>query len=355
MESVPELISPTLGPESNSIPQSRAPLNKLPLTLLPPCTPLSTCSSPTLPSSPSLTSWDTCCAITSSEDEKSVNPNSAAPAAAVHDEEEEGETEEEEEEEEEEEGDIETDVDEKDEASDSAIDDDEDEDTEEGETGVLIPPEYMVPTNVSSGIIADYSNEAATLSRTSSEEELMMIFGNTGEDNDRVNGRFIHFMYIPPVSPTAEAGPTVSQCKDHVEAISSQSVFAPPFTAEQERMIVATNHPYKQYVLQYWDALLESCVQQNCSDGMLSHTSSEEELMSIFGLDDTDEENDVADNPQSSTLPSAPIIVSCGPKTPTFPPPPTNVSEPQQSPFQALPAEYQYTGVSTHTPSRGHV
>ena len=54
---------------------------------------------------------------------------------------------------------------------------------------------------------------------------------------------------------------------------------------------MATNHPYKDYVLQSWDTLLESCVQQNLPQeaGTLSRTSSEE-LRSIFGIEDTDKE-----------------------------------------------------------------
>ena len=96
--------------------------------------------------------------------------------------------------------------------------------------------------------------------------------------------------------------PIYSHLPTCVPTLSSTAEVMPQFngvppsylilTAKEEQQIVATNHPYKDYVLQSWDTLLESCVQQNLPQeaGTLSRTSSEEELRSIFGIEDSDKE-----------------------------------------------------------------
>ena len=113
----------------------------------------------------------------------------------------------------------------------------------------------------------------------------------------------------------------------------SQYFTNPPFTPEQEPMIVETDHQYKECVLQVWDTMLEHCAQQSCPQTTLSRTSSEEELRSIFGMEDTDEElDDDVFEPQTPPCPPPPITE---PQTPPCPPPP--IPEPQTPPCPSPP------------------
>ena len=186
-------------------------------------------------------------------------------------------------------------------------DDDDDDEMAEGDNVAshsTISITQPVPPNVSSGIVADCSqdccncndaNESTSLSWTSSEEELTTLFGDTDEDRETPN---VGAQPIDP--PRLSSIPTTSDVKEVVPVqynfawMPNDHLLVPPFTEEQERYIVETNHPYKEFVLQRWGKMLQSCLEQACpqSSVTMSRTSSEEELGSIFVLEDTDDDDD---------------------------------------------------------------
>ena len=103
------------------------------------------------------------------------------------------------------------------------------------------------------------------------------------------------FRPVHPSTPTCPVNPAYLPFTYSYSTNASADYFMkPPFTVEEERWIVKTdNHPFKDYVLQCWEDMLQSALQQCAPQqhSSMSRTSSEEELTSIF-------END---NQQSAT------------------------------------------------------
>ena len=65
---------------------------------------------------------------------------------------------------------------------------------------------------------------------------------------------------LPPGPSTAEAEEMWKEYKKNRSTAPEYFLF-PPFTPEQEEWIVATNHPFKEYVLQTWQSSIHSSVQ----------------------------------------------------------------------------------------------
>ena len=263
-----EPTSPT-GSNSDSEPPATVPS----ISLLAPCTPLSLCSTASLPRSPSLTSWDSWSSMTSSDEEEEELSADVTDSGNVFTSETVGEV----------------------------NDNDERGETIKGDHVVSTPVEStsnLVYHSVSSGISADCSlNELTSLLRTTSEEELSEIHGET--DSGAGGAQF-----QPMDPPRLTSIPTST----NVVEVTPNIFMIPPFTEQQERFIIASNHPSKEMVLQKWDMMLKSCLDQFSPQEpvTMSRTSSEEELRSIFGLVDEDNE----------------------PQTPPCPPPPSTTGDP---------------------------
>ena len=161
-------------------------------------------------------------------------------------------------------------------------------------------------------ITTDYSlksGNSVAVSRTSSEEELRMMLDIEDEDTDHNEMVFTELQntvpgmpaFIPPQVPihsecsttfqTAEtnsnrtkpapltlslsgdvpttppAGPSTLEAEEMWKEYTKNRSTAPeyflfpPFTPEQEEWIVATGHPFKDYVLQTWQSSIHSSVQ----------------------------------------------------------------------------------------------
>ena len=125
---------------------------------------------------------------------------------------------------------------------------------------------------------------------------------NRSDDTDKEIATQIkscEFRPIHPSTPTCPVNPAYLPFTYSYSTNASADCFMkPPFTVEEEHWIVKTdNHPFKGYVLQCWEDMLQSALQQcaHQQHSSMSRTSSEEELTSIF-------END---NQQSATGTSA--------------------------------------------------
>ena len=165
-------------------------------------------------------------------------------------------------------------------------------------------------------ITTDYSlksGNSVAVSRTSSEEELKMILDTEDEDKDHKKMVFTELQntvpgmpaFIPPQVPvhsrysttfqpaetnfvcctkpapltlslsgddsdiptTPPPGPSTAEAEEMWKEYTKNRSTAPeyflfpPFTPEQEEWIVATNHPFKEYVLQTWQSSIYSSVQ----------------------------------------------------------------------------------------------
>ena len=307
----PSEVAPTqLSDETSSLSRSGTPFTVPTLTLLPPCTPTSSCLSATL-RSPSLTSWDSWSSFESSDKEDDSISSTDSELSL----------------------------------SDSLFTSSDDDDNEEMEgedesestcnkqlqaefgTEIIGNCIHVFPI-VSSGIIADCSvaqsddndsksDKFVTVSSTSSEEELGMISGIEDEDMDESQMVFTELQntvpgmpaFIPPQVPvhskcsitfkpaetnfvryttkpapltlslpgddshiptTPPPGPSTVKDIDAEEmwkeyaknrSTAPEYFLFPPFTPEQEEWIVATNHPFKEYVLQTWQTSIHSSVQ----------------------------------------------------------------------------------------------
>ena len=125
-----------------------------------------------------------------------------------------------------------------------------------------------------------------SLSRASSDEELTAILGGTyyyeKQNDDDAQTDPPRLTTIPTSSSVIEVQPA----KNNLAGIDpNHDSMVQPFTEEQERYIVET---YKEMVLQKWDAMLQSCLQQSCprEPGSMTRTPSQEEPGSIFSLEE---------------------------------------------------------------------
>ena len=161
---------------------------------------------------------------------------------------------------------------------------------EEEETESDVVEDKPSPRNISPMDYHTVSSGDSKPTTVTTENELSTILNNTDEYSQAPNGSSSAFHPIYSHLPTCV--PTLSSTAE----VMPQFNGVPPsyliLTAKEEQQIVATNHPYKDSVLKSWDTLLESCVQQNLPQEALSRTSSEEELRSIFGIEDSDKEED---------------------------------------------------------------
>ena len=243
--------------DTNSLSESECTGSSPNLTILPPHTPLSLTSSVPPPMSPSLTSWDSWSSLSSSSSEKEDNHQSTTDS-----------------------GDLSSVSDTVFSTSDNENDDnDEEEELSEAEKRGVDKEESET---VSDDII---TRCVGALSFTSNDNQ-------TDDTDEEISTQIksCEFRPIHPSTPTCPVNPAYLPFTYSYSTNASANCFMkPPFTVEEERWIVKTdNHPFKDYVLQCWEDMLQSALQQ-CAPQQhpsMSRTSSEEELTSIFENDD---------------------------------------------------------------------
>ena len=253
--------------ESSSLSESECPLTIPTLSLLPPHTPIST-SSVSPPMSPSLTSWDSWSSLSSSEEDNDMWQSTTDYASC----------------------------------SDAALisdnDDDGDEELTEEEEADCDKLSETTDCTTTSG---------SALSSSSEEDEA----NNTDEEKE--SRETFEFRPIHPSTPTPALLNSYYLPFTYSYSTSHSNCFMkPPFTMEQERFIVSIhNHPFRDYVLQHWEDMLQSVLQQ-CppqEHSSMSHTSSEEELSSIF-TDEQSPRDMSAPAPTSETTQSTKVSIS---------------------------------------------
>ena len=257
----PSDVVPTLSDETSSLSGSDTPLTVPTLTLFPPCTPTSSCLSAT-PRSPSLTSWDSWSSFEST-DEEDNSVSSTDSELSLSD------------------------------SLFTSSDDDDNEEKEESEclssttagneelqtefgTEIIGNSMHVFPV-VSSGIVADEcstshgddndfeSDQFITLSRTSSEEELQMIFGTedeqqkqnedtTDEDKlstERQNPMLGVFAVFPPqITVSKTLSGQYFRCITTDYSLKSGNSVAVSKTSEEElKMILDTEHEDKDHMV----------------------------------------------------------------------------------------------------------
>ena len=244
--------------ETSSISESECTGSSPNLTFLPPHTPLSFTSSVPPPMSPSLTSWDSWSSLSSSSSEEEEDNHQSTTDS----------------------GDLSSVSGTVFLTSDNENDDDEEEEelSEAEKRGV----DKEEPETVSDDIITSC---VGALSSTSND--------NQTDDKDEEIATQIKSCEFRPIHPSTPTCPVNPAYLPFTYSYSTNALadcfMKPPFTVEEERWIVKTdNHPFKHYVLQCWEDMLQSALQQ-CAPQQhcfMSRTSSEEELTSIFENDD---------------------------------------------------------------------
>ena len=263
--------------DTSSLSGSDTPFTVPALALYPPCTPTSSCLSAT-PRSPSLTSWDSWSSFESTDEEDVSSTDSELSLSDSHFT-----------------------------SSDDDNEDMEDENeclssTTAGNCNEVLQAEFgteiidnsmhVFPV-VSSGIVADCSTQGddndfesyqfITLSRTSSEEELQMIFGNEDEqqkqNEDTTDEDVISTEHQNPI-PT-------------VPAFLSPQITASETLSDQYFQCITTDY----------------CLKSDNSVAV-SRTSSEEELRKILDIDDEDtDHNKMVFTELQNTVPGMPAFI----------------------------------------------
>ena len=227
------------------------------LTILSPHTPLSFTSSVPPPMSPSLTSWDSWSSLSSSSSEEEENNHQSTTDS----------------------GDLSGTVFS---TSDNENDDDEEEEEEElseaEKRGVDKEESETVSDDITTSCVGGLSSTSNDNQTDDTDEEIATQI------------KSCEFRPIHPSTPTCPVNPAYLPFTYSYSTNASADCFMkPPFTVEEERWIVKTdNHPFKDYVLQCWEDMLQSALQQCAPQqhSSMSRTSSEEELTSIFENDD---------------------------------------------------------------------
>ena len=165
-------------------------------------------------------------------------------------------------------------------------DDDDDEEEEEEEEELSEAEKIGVGKEESETVSDDITTSCVgALSSTSNNNQ-------TDDTNEEIATQIksCEFRPIHPSTPTCPVNPAYLPFTYSYSTNASADCFMkPPFTVVEERWIVKTdNHPFKHYVLQCWEDMLQSALQQ-CAPQQhcfMSRTSSEKELTSIFENDD---------------------------------------------------------------------
>ena len=246
--------------DTSSISESECPGSSPNLTILPPHTPLSFTSSVPPPMSPSLPSWDSWSSLSSSSYEEEEEDHHQSTTDS---------------------GDLSSVSDTVFSTSDNENDDDDDDEEEE-----LIEAEKRGVDKEESETVSDdiITSCVGALSSTSNDNQ-------TDDTDEEIATQIKSYEFRPihPSTPTCPVNPAYLPFTYSYSTNASADCFMkPPFTVEEERWIVKTdNHPFKDYVLQCWEDMLQSALQQCAPQqhSSMSRTSSEEELSSIFEND----------------------------------------------------------------------
>ena len=171
-------------------------------------------------------------------------------------------------------------------SEDSGKDDDDNEDeehleTEEGAEAVF--PFLDSTSELAADCITSFGGAVTVLSLSSEEDQA----DDTDKESTTPNNT-CQFLPIDPPTPTPSPDPYYIPFTFGYSATFMDHWKSPPFTEEQERLIVAADHPFRDYVLQVWEDMLQSALQQCHPQQQVSMpwTSSEEELRCIFGAED---------------------------------------------------------------------
>ena len=244
--------------ETSSLSESECTGSSPNLTILPPHTPLSFTSSVPPPMSPSLTSWDSWSSLSSSSSEKEDNHQSTTDSGDLSS--------------------ISGTVFSTSDNENNDNDEEEEELSEEEKRGFDKEESETVSDDIITSCVGALSSTQNDNQTDDTDEEIATKI------------KSCEFRPVHPSTPTCPVNPAYLPFTYSYSTNASADYFMkPPFTVEEERWIVKTdNHPFKDYVLQCWEDMLQSALQQCAPQqhSSMSRTSSEEELTSIFENDD---------------------------------------------------------------------